>query len=239
MFKALNGILSGGSRLTPVDIASVCNLICMMQEHAMYCVVHAAHGIAPVPGTKSSLPFKTLGSLVKVTVLGAHKKAEYRPSTELFAGLPKETRDLLVNVMTVWTAKYTSVSTSRIMYNQMAFWISATRVLRNISEHQSLSFVEWSSLLDDTDTLVVKVPTNPTGWLMSANPPDFFDAPLPGWALPVEWTGPIISPERTFECIGRCGVADVPRNEFVANLLPVARDLHMGLCKIIDSLRMM
>lgn len=238
MFQVLNGVLSGGARLTPVDVARVCNLMCMMQEHAMYCVVHAAHGITPVPGTKSSLPFKTLGALVKATVLGPHKKAEYRPSAELFSGLDKQTHDILVDVLTSWSPKYTVTSKTRIMYNQMAYWMSVVKVLRNISEHQSLSFVEWRSLIDDdTDTLVVMVPTNPTGWLMSTQPTDFFASSLAGWALPAEWVGPLISADRTFEGIGMSGVGHVPGKEFVANMLPVARELHRGLCRIIDSLR--
>eukprot|EP00955_Chlamydomonas_euryale_P074123 361941-Chlamydomonas_euryale.AAC.4 len=149
----LNAHLSDSSHWTAPDVSIACYLFYFMIEVAWTSLFHAAGGQRP--GLLSEQSATT--SSFKVSIRQTQKKNYALPPS--LAGLKQGARTLLVGFLTKCSA-YLGAQQDAISYSQVAYWLHALRLVRDVGTHRLLALVERPTP-GSSAGLRVKLPISP------------------------------------------------------------------------------
>eukprot|EP00955_Chlamydomonas_euryale_P088276 364364-Chlamydomonas_euryale.AAC.4 len=138
---------------TAPDVGIACYLFFFMIEVAWTLLFHAAEGQRPEPLSKQSATPCSFSVPVRHT-----REMKYvlpRPLKQL----DKKPRSMLEDLLTKWSPHNEKNSTN-IVYNKVAYWLHALRLIRDVGTHRSLALVQRPTPGTE-ETLRVKLPRSP------------------------------------------------------------------------------
>lgn len=171
----LSAHLARVDKWTAPDVGIACYLFNFMIEVAWTLLFHAAGGQRPEPLSKEA----ATPCSFKVPVRHTDKKSYDLPPP--LKGLPIEARTKLVPLLTQWSP-YHGEQQGTLVYNMVAYWLHALRLVRDVGTHRSLALIQRPAP-GTGEGLQIKLPRSPAAAVPQPLPshrplPDFGGDPL-------------------------------------------------------------